>query len=125
MSLERQTGRTTRMLEEATKAAEKGEYVIVASASAEHSHILARTFEGTGLIVGANIEPKVFVGKNGGSISFVPYGQQGVDISRGMVQGAFPSVLLFADHYALESFFRETSPWAWSEWLRMVSDDPA
>lgn len=112
----RATGRTTRMLEEAAKAARGGDYVIVAAGTKDSSSdLLDRLSRAAGVTqVISGPTRKVYFGS--GSVTIVVFGNDRLDMSSGRAPGAHPSVKTFADHYAAELAISKAAPWAWEQW---------
>lgn len=121
----RRTGRTTRTLIEALSVAGGGGYVIVFSAN--DRQIFDLVAETTRICRTGNIEikrageDKLYIGTNGGSVSFVSRHDPLVDMQKGTYIGAHPSCKIMADHYALETYLQES--WAFRELTRNLREE--
>ena len=101
----RRTGRTTRMLEEAISVAKEGKYVIVVGANAEQAKSLqaqAATMAGEEMTA-----TKIYIDGGPGQITFesCQMNRQPFDWQSLRLQGAFPTIPTFMDHFAFENTF--------------------
>lgn len=103
----RGSGRTTKMLRDVLLNACKGKYCIVITASGSHSlniiDNLTRLAAEIGIEFARTRDAKVYIGKEGGSVSFVPITSSEVNPNAMNVIGSHPDCETYVDHYAVMS----------------------
>lgn len=100
--MHKQTGRTTRMLEEAIQGTQRGRYTVVVCATLDHAYILhEKVLKMGGFNSLSNYSPKV-QSDHGGVITFETPESAKLDWRTMCCPGVGPTCIVFVDHWTIE-----------------------
>lgn len=101
----RRTGKTTRMLEEAVKLANKHGYCFVVAANIKHQKLIATQLIEMGVVskrITNSSKVKVYL-KGGGQIAIETPSSVNLDWNTGQIRGEHPTCPVLADHFTIET----------------------